>query len=518
MKNRNLSIILTGLLIISILAVPVSAEVFEKVYEDKKGQTVQPDYTASNIYTSSWSSDNVYFYNKWEDYSGLYYFAISSTSPNIRLTSNQDVDNIPFTIKYGSKIYASGKFSYREKFNYLNQYSGFEIWFLFDEFKSEELINDNVPISSKLQIDSVYDFNGKHGSGLTLSDYKQSIRLVQSGTGTYQYPDIQGFIVTATSAKWKLKLHSDFQPDQVNYINAEKYGFVSNITLKNENGDILFNDKTSDDYNYHFVNIPLYLEIENPFGKKYNEILGSETSSPDEVNILTHVYSTADKSLIGGATVTYNATDGSDTQTKTFSSGEGIVKLKSNLEYSVTASADGYRMQEGSAPTVSFSQDTQFGLFLTPTGTNVSAGSGVINFYVKTYTPDGNLEPLEGALIQINGKSLISNSAGYAQYEINKTAPITYSVSKDGYISFSRTHSPEWPESNVLDEFAFLRKKGMILPGEPTPQPTLDTRTQNQKAESALNIILDNIEAIAALAVVVVILSFVDYMTPRRRR
>lgn len=536
-KNKKINLILTGLicLCLNFATMPVLAYDVSENYGDSEYNVLQ-----QNIIGTSWLYASVNMYatlysptDSWTDFNGLYYMALSSDqidSVSLPAGTEDEEDNFPIELRNSGYTIFTGDMSWRISRGLLNNPTHIDIWINIDEPDISYLNTLGIAPSANM-----YQFwDTTHDTQLQLARISTKLKddvIIQIGADKpfISFADKQGspaqingvyggLNIYAALNTWSVSIKSsDFDYNKSNELEINSYSNKVNVTLYDESDYLVTFSDAAGWRTINYFGLPYNVKFLNPIDSEIEytlELKGTQTENT--VKILTHVYSTADNSLIGGATVTYNATDGSDLQSKTLPTGEGIFTLLKNVEYIESAEAEGYIPQTSTDWTAIFPGDTQSAIYLTPLGENVTAGNGAVNFHVSAYTSSGSLEPLPGALIQIGNQTLITNAAGFAQTEISKTASLSYVISKTGYVSFSRTYTPSWP-SDVIDEYPSLRATGQILPGEPTPAPTQDTRNINQKTESAFNIIFDNIEAFATLAVMVLFLSFIEWMKPKKR-
>jgi hypothetical protein len=189
--------------------------------------------------------------------------------------------------------------------------------------------------------------------------------------------------------------------------------------------------------------------------------------------------------------------------------GYDLFTLAKDTWYNVSASADGYTPQLEYEPNL-WTGSSAIDVWMIPTSEE-SNETVQMNFYVseRNSAGPGTLR-LSNAVISINSKTLITDASGYASTILNRSGSIYYTVKKDGYNTYSRAFSPNWDTYTfpTIDEHITLLKMGESI-GEVTPVPTPDTRTTDQKAESAFNILFDNLESIVQLAVLVLIISLI---------
>ncbi|WP_157202250.1 hypothetical protein [Methanoplanus limicola] len=302
-------------------------------------------------------------------------------------------------------------------------------------------------------------------------------------------------------------------------ISLNRDGYFSTYS-RYTNDIITVTDISDNDINDVVSTNDFSIVITSLAGNNYTYTNDNEAAPSNEVSIITRVKSLSDNSLIAGSKAYYRALDGSDLVNQTLPSGTGEFLLQKGLRYEYWAEASGYENQTSIPDQAAFYADSSNEIRLTPTyGDEPGEGMGVYNFYISEQTnAAGDTAPLTSpAAVTLNWQTKLTTSSGYVSFQVNKSAQVSYTIRKDGYVTVSRIYTPSWT-GDTINEYIAIRPEGQVLPGDPTAAPTPDHRTSEAKAESALNIIFDNIEAIATLSVVVVILAMCDWMTPKRRR
>lgn len=145
-----------------------------------------------------------------------------------------------------------------------------------------------------------------------------------------------------------------------------------------------------------------------------------------------------------------------------------------------------------------------------------------IKIYLTVAEPGG--QPIPGATVQVSGLPVaVTNAQG--QVGITATANTTYqyTVSKTGYIGASDTLTTL---STSFWQVIHLTPEGAVPTTDPAPGQTVapgttpDYRTVDQKATSALGILFDQVELIAALAGLILVCNMLTWILPgggRRR-
>jgi hypothetical protein len=497
-----------------LISVPVSAVIYDDSIVDFY-YDAESDRLATGATGGVRTFDHLYFSENLLNYVGLYYVGSTALTTEVPATTAAFVDaqGLLFKLYDGSTEVGSGRLDYYVSTSRDDAgYRDIDASFWFDELDIQTMYESGNSSFRFTNNQNLYVTVEGYGAPGIFAGYDRivavsnSIGNVVRHTATSELPAF----ARVFSQNWEFKYYTDARLNQLNTIT-----FTPNIITNwsvNVGGTVDYKYVTENVVTLNYGAFPLNLSVVSPFDENffYNISIGE---SVNDINIFSHVWSTGDNSLIAGVTVNYTAVDDSDQVLQTLTYGEGIVVLQKDTPYYFTATADGFRSQSNIPDVVEFSASTQHGSYLVPIVGNASAGNGTLNFHVSTYTSSGSTIALEGAIIEVNGNTLITNDAGFAHIDVNKTTAINYAVSKNGYQSVTRIYTPSWPPGyEYIDEWVTLRADGQILPGEPSPEETLDTRSNVQKADSALNILFENIEMFATLAVIILLMSFIKWI------
>lgn len=508
---------LTICMLISCIIVPVNAVVYQDTYIE-----MYYDSLTNQVNTGTAGAGSTYNYLLFPDtlidYNNLWYVGTGigkGESPDT-VTSFLMYNGVdmPFLLYDGSTEVGSGTMQY-----YVSTSTGsvnhrdLDAAFWFNDLDIPTMyLSGNHSFRFENNEDLYYTANEGYGAVATISGIDKIVGIGNLAGNTVRTSPVSDHPIFARAflGQWSFQYYTDADVNQMNLVTFTP-SILTNWSV-NVGGTLDYNYVTENVIDLYYGTFPLNISVVSPFDENYfyNVSIGD---SVNNVNIFSHVWSTGDNSLIAGVSVNYTAVDDSDQVIQTLTNGEGIVVLQKNTPYYFTATAEGFRSQSNIPDTVEFLASTQHGSYLVPIVENASAGNGTVNFHVSTYTSSGSTIVLEGAIIEVNGQTLITNDAGFAHIDINKTTAINYAVSKTGYQPVSRIYTPSWPPGyEYIDEWVTLRADGQILPGEPTAEATPDTRTNVQKADSALNILFENIELFATMAVVILIMSFIKWI------
>ena len=515
MKACKLSIILL-LLLISCISIPtVSAETFEKTYVDEIQNTHRYTMQKYDDLTSSGTVKNIYLHNPVENYKGLKFLSVYSDG----LIWYKDGELKSFVTPISIYNHPA-ELQVTINKNILNGFSSSFTVIIFEEENISDLPTGvYIPITfedGEHTYTNTYSryYTGSYYShpnpGLTVSTTTNDILTTVSfgDSGVYlSGGDYQVY----TKTTWENKINCEYGIE-FSSITLDRLGYYSRLNIYNLDGELIITDYSSDSYNTNIFSEELNFSIISTANNVFSELLqvvDTDDDTDETVSVLASVLSTADDALIGGATLNFNSTAHNVSQTLT--SGYGLYTLYPGVEYTVSASADNYQEELSTNPTIIFGGDSRYDYYLKPVY-GVENGTVQLNFYVSTANTAGSgYLKVPNALITLNSAStLITNDAGFAYATLNRSGSISYTITKSGYKTYSRSFTPNWEtwSSDTIEEYVTLLAEGAAI-GDITPTPTPDTRTSDQKAESAFNILFDNLESIVQLAVLVLIISLI---------
>lgn len=141
--------------------------------------------------------------------------------------------------------------------------------------------------------------------------------------------------------------------------------------------------------------------------------------------------------------------------------------------------------------------------------------------YIMFFVRDIHANPLERASIEIAGQYWHTNSAGHVAVEVPKNSTTAYTVRKTGHVSISGSAAVGAEGSYVVNIVL-----GPALPDRtPGPgddpgatPPPRDTRTNEEKGKAVIDLIADNAELIATLAILAAVMGLINLIMPGRRR
>ena len=312
-----------------------------------------------------------------------------------------------------------------------------------------------------------------------------------------------------TNAIWENNFASEYG-DLFSQITLTRKNHYSTLNIYDLNENLIFTEYSNSDLDLS-ISYPQYmLNLISPSNTNYNRTLSSGEAADGRVSVLASVKNIQDYSVIGDSTISFV----SDTEniTRTMPNGYDLFTLATDTWYNVSATAAGFTAQQEYESNL-WTGNSAIDVWMIPI-TDESNETVQMNWYVSESNPAGpGTLRISDAVISINSKRLLTDSSGYASTILNRSGSIFYTVKKDGYNTYTRSFSPNWESYTfpTIDEHITLLKIGEPI-GEVTPVPTPDTRTSDQKAESAFNILFENLESIVQLAVLVLIISLIGML------
>jgi hypothetical protein len=523
MKPSNLSLIAGLLLICLCAASPASAIYYDINYTD--------EYSGLSSYvlpsSSSYSSATTHILLYLEDsatpykYNGLYFLGVTFTTgttqiqdydTSLRIDSASSIPIILYSDVARTNQIGTADISWNTEYNYLGSAVSTDLWMHISNFDYTE-ISGHLIYFDCVDPDQMFRFytlsTGPAFSTIPGSDPTVGRAAIIRGTAYYAAGT---YNVVIKGAEWEQQISGTHSDGMISQILLDRQNSYSNFTVYDDSQTFI-QDYSTNNLDYDILAEYYTYRIVSPYGTIFTESFLPDIPVTPTVSILASVLSTADDALIGGATLNFNSTAHNVSQTLT--SGYGLYTLYPGVEYTVSASADNYQEELSTNPTITFGGDSRYDYYLKPVY-GVENGTVQLNFYVSTANTAGSgYLKVPNALITLNSAStLITNDAGYAYATLNRSGSISYTITKSGYKTYSRSFTPNWEtwSSDTFEEYVTLLAEGVAI-GNITPTPTPDTRDYNQKAESAFSFIFDNIEVLSELAVVVLILSLIGMIT-----
>lgn len=330
-------------------------------------------------------------------------------------------------------------------------------------------------------------------------------------------------------------------------IDFTRNGISNLVTINGQyDGKQLYHGTSDVDFTVYGSDVNYNIYVENiAAGADWEQTMLSGTEAPADPTDTNESISMQLTNLANGANIpgTLNFTEGVNSSVFNLASGYGSVDLEPEISYNVTATASGFETLNGiiwfdssTAITVQGStgyitrtgsastDNLAYKFSLEPTYTGEDENFSVYNVVV---TGEG-AGALAGAGVTIDGISTkVANNAGGASFTISRNTAYSVSITYPGFQSFN--YPINLTTSTYTDYITLqIDPTGVYATPTPTPDPDdgesgesatyVDLRTNEQKTEDALAIWFDNTEVIAQLALMVVILSLIGWLIPKKRR
>jgi len=148
--------------------------------------------------------------------------------------------------------------------------------------------------------------------------------------------------------------------------------------------------------------------------------------------------------------------------------------------------------------------------------TAVPGNESQVSLYFRVHSTAGS--PVAGAYVQLSPGDIsgLTNSQGQVVLTVSKNTTYSYQVSASGYVG--ATDSLDVSATSLWYECTLATVGGTPTTTAPAGVVTIDTRTIDEKATSALDILFDNVEAFATLAAIGLITSMIYWIIPGGRR
>jgi hypothetical protein len=281
-------------------------------------------------------------------------------------------------------------------------------------------------------------------------------------------------------------------------------GDYSTITITTDSGG--YTDSGFDDREY-FLPAPYNWTLTNLKGKTFTGSYDGMTA-PDTAIVTVYIQNSQTGALLANANLAILAAAGG-TETEvvnaTLPGGTGTYTLQPTGggspnpdHYRAVATVPGYsQIVVNHSFTLSGPHDVI--IEMRPDSGGPTAPE---NCYLEFYVRDLSANGIPSASIECNGQIKTTNSKGYTLFEVSKNSTYPYTVRKTGYVTIQGTatvaDAPRYPVNVVLGPGSVPT----LTPGPTVPgaTPTPDTRTNEEKGQSIIDMIADNAEPLAALA------------------
>lgn len=358
------------------------------------------------------------------------------------------------------------------------------------------------------------------------------------GTGYSSYPHPKGMHYYSFSSKWENTLTIDTQPGN-DIITLNRHGLSSQIDILTST--INCSNTAIEDYQitlFPSIHRPYSVIVTNPIsGNTYRYNINSEgillDDPGDPSRVMVHIIAqdARNENLLLDAAVEvrdqYDAVVAAGT-----TSPEGWMVFEYDLPDTLTdEDFDRYYTVSVSLPgwTQKVTNFKFYPAFIPRSGDwirvemlpDTDGPADPEKTYIMFFVRDIHANPLERASIEIAGQYWHTNSAGHVAVEVPKNSTTAYTVRKTGHVSISGS-AAVGAEGSYVVNIALGPALPDRTPGpgdDPgaTPPPR-DTRTNEEKGKAVIDLIADNAELIATLAILAAVMGLINLIMPGRRR
>ena len=370
-----------------------------------------------------------------------------------------------------------------------------------------------------------------NGGGFPPSDYYND-RVYPFNNGGYipGQPDIR--CQTSTTYQIHQSVTYDILDKLIN-INYSRNGYPNLVNVTGDDLDSYYYKNSYEDFNLNvYDNSPITIRVNNPALSEDWVIQIPETSTPGPVyDSIIHmsVYDAVTRNLINGHNVTLQYDDNSPI----FTTWDGPISHTSidwfnGQAANVTYSAEGYdpspthryvmSVVDLSGQWLKAGESRTGNVYLNPIAPPSNVTAYAI-FDVLEDMPNGNTFYSSGAAVTIGNTTLITAGQGSCSFELSP-GNYQYIVKKVGY----QTVSGSFVLGASNKYITVNLPKVQTAPTAPQPTGTAGVDypykevNAREQAESSMGIIFDALPGFASLAVIVLVVSFVGWMTPKKRR
>lgn len=286
--------------------------------------------------------------------------------------------------------------------------------------------------------------------GRTRADTWPATPFVAFSTSEIGYPIIHGDYIAEYVEKFEHEyVLTEYEHEYV--LDVFRHNYKSRIELRDDAYDYLqIPDEGLHDFRREIpkltLNPPIYLNITDLSGKEFNRVFLASQPTPTEptptedASVTVYVKNSQTGALIANANIAIDAlVNGEYYPVTNRTEPSGIFNI--NLQptgggqpnpdgYRLIVTADGYN---NPMPEINFTVDDykqSIYCLLDPiAGGPVNENKTFIDFFVR----DMSSNPISGATVKFGKYTLITNSAGYTVFEVDKNNNYTWIISKSGY-------------------------------------------------------------------------------------
>lgn len=437
MKKISLALII--LIIIGILFVPV-ASAYEETFTDSK--IVSKDYTCTaGEYAGTLTNGNylLRFSNieYWPDLKVVYVRADRFSFSNLELAKSQDSIQhyVDFIVSGTDQNIGHGYLAYNIFYDGNGNPDVVQFWVEIEEWDVTNLagrkeirlqLNPDSPLK---QFNFVYYRTGDPNTDRPI------VFGAPPGTGGGAW-NWEGYYIVNSQYDWTNRI--TITDDRLILLRNGNY---SKLTI--QTGENIYYEESYDDRSI-YINPPINWTVTNLYGTSFTGTYPTDTpvdpDEPDESGITVYIKNSQTGALIADANVVLDAlVDGEYYPVTNRTEPSGIFSInlqptgggKPNPDsYRLIVTADGYN---NPMPEINFTLGDYrkyFECFLDPiAGGPADENKTFIDFFVR----DMKSNPISGATVKFGKYTLITNSAGYTVFEVEKNNNYSWTISKSGY-------------------------------------------------------------------------------------
>ncbi len=441
MKKISLMTVV-ALTVLLIAAVPAVSATYEQTLTDEQFNSIEYDRSCTQ-YTANIHKGKFFIeFYKIENYENLAMVFVRTPSwsgayTNLTLAKEYDSrpENVQFVDYATSKTIGYGTLTYNIFYDSNYNPTSIQFWFDIDEWDVKGL-SGNRRIDVKIEDDSplMRHMIGYYKGGKDINA-DSPVRLATTAEYTWS---IGGHYIIHNKFQWSNDIR--ITDDVLSLIRNNEYSI-----LEIETGEDVLREEGYDDRHIRIFP-PISWTVTNPAGTvftgKYPE--DDHGAVPDDSNVIVYVKNSQTGALIANSRIVIDGlVDGEYYPVVNRTEPSGIFSItlqptgggKPNPDgYRLIVTADGYN---NPMPEINFTVDDSknyIHCLLDPiAGGPVNENKTFIDFFVR----DMSSNPISGATVKFGKFTLITNSAGYTVFEVDKNNNYSWTISKSGYGSLT---------------------------------------------------------------------------------
>lgn len=539
---RKISILCIVALIACLLIGTVSAEVYSQSWSSSQYSHNEVSYIgAGGSSVSGWTQvEKIRFNGDLTDWEGCYYTAFMIDGNNVAQVGEHTSFDV--YVKYNGLEYASGS----AYLTAVHDELGGDIDTIFfriywNDFNVNSMISDGLSSSTlfDLEIKSIEGTNDfyvyRACSAITnviqYGDDEYPFFYNSNGYYISYYADNTVTTITGIQQDWSSTVScSSFSVNEVNEVILSSSLYTDwQITV--DNSGYTYNDKLLGNAYLDILGGPIYVNVTDPvYDYTYQYIIGESGPESNTFTLNLAIEDASTGNLLSGASCLITNYNTSETIFNTEINGQKTFTLNRSLTYEINVSISGYHYFDGSPYAGEYLQfygddsvDLTMGMY-----PDTASNTSTVIFQCYESASYGGSAISGAAVLWDSTKQRTTNSNGRATFSDVDYGTYSYQITKDDYTTITGTVTVNEPEETI---FVRMPREGSVATATVSGQPTAtgtavataDIRSYEEKADSALGILFDNVETVAALAMLIVIMSMIKWVgsagnNPPRRR